>query len=91
MILKRTALAVCILWAAMSAEATADGNDDGLGAAQRSARIAGYALSKVQRWLHEVALQRIDPNWPLRSGRQMELRQHGGGLLSVPGLGGLRR
>lgn len=27
-----------------------------------SARIAGYALSKVQRWLHETALPVIDPN-----------------------------
>ncbi len=28
--------------------------------ARRSAQIAGYALSKVQRWLHEKALPRID-------------------------------
>jgi len=27
-----------------------------------SARIAGYAMSKVQRWLHETALPVIDPN-----------------------------
>lgn len=27
-----------------------------------SAQIAGYALSKVQRWLHEVAMPVIDPN-----------------------------
>lgn len=26
-----------------------------------SAEIAGYSLSKVQRWLHEVAIVRIDP------------------------------
>jgi len=30
--------------------------------ATRSAEIAGYALSKVQRWLHEKALPTIDPN-----------------------------
>ncbi len=29
--------------------------------ASRSAQIAGYALSKVQRWLHEKALPTIDP------------------------------
>ena len=29
--------------------------------AARSARIAGYSLSKVQRWLHERALPVIDP------------------------------
>jgi len=29
--------------------------------ASRSAQIAGYALSKVQRWLHEKALPVIDP------------------------------
>lgn len=29
--------------------------------AAESAHIAGYSLSKVQRWLHEVALKRIDP------------------------------
>ena len=29
--------------------------------ASRSAEIAGYALSKVQRWLHEKALPVIDP------------------------------
>jgi len=30
--------------------------------ASQSAQIAGYALSKVQRWLHETALPVIDPN-----------------------------
>ena len=29
--------------------------------ARKSANIAGYSLSKTQRWLHEVALKRIDP------------------------------
>ncbi len=33
-----------------------------LAQAARSAEIAGYALSKVQRWLHETALPVIDPN-----------------------------
>jgi len=29
--------------------------------AEKSAQIAGYSLSKVQRWLHEVALTKIEP------------------------------
>ncbi len=29
--------------------------------AEASAQIAGYSLSKVHRWLHEVALPKIDP------------------------------
>ena len=29
--------------------------------AGESARIASYSLSKVQRWLHEAALKKIDP------------------------------
>ena len=33
----------------------------GLSIARESAKIAGYSLSKVQRWLHEVALPKIDP------------------------------
>ena len=33
----------------------------GLSSAKESAKIAGYALSKVQRWLQEVALPKIDP------------------------------
>jgi hypothetical protein len=33
----------------------------GLSTARESAKIAGYSLSKVQRWLHEVALPKIDP------------------------------
>ncbi|MFW6151813.1 MAG: hypothetical protein ACOC6C_02450 [Verrucomicrobiota bacterium] len=35
------------------------------GEARQSAHIAGYSLSKVQRWLHEVALPRIDPETKL--------------------------
>ena len=29
---------------------------------ERSAEIAGYTISKVQRWLHEVALKKIEPD-----------------------------
>ena len=31
-------------------------------AARESAEIASYTISKVQRWLHEVALKKIEPN-----------------------------
>lgn len=35
--------------------------EDGmLDEARKSAEIAGYSLSKVQRWLHEKALKRVD-------------------------------
>lgn len=30
-------------------------------AARKSSRIAGYSLSRVKRWLHEVALKKIEP------------------------------
>jgi len=35
--------------------------EDAFSRASASAETAGYSLSKVQRWLHEVALKRIDP------------------------------
>ncbi len=37
-------------------------------AARRSAKIAGYSLSKVQRWLHEAALKCIDEETGLYLG-----------------------
>jgi len=46
-------------WIVMFCCAAASGDE--FQQAERSARIAGYSLSKVQRWLHEVALKRIDP------------------------------
>lgn len=36
--------------------------------AERSSRIAGYSLSKVKRWLHEVAIKKIDPETGLYLG-----------------------
>ncbi|MHC4504452.1 MAG: hypothetical protein ACYTFI_14190 [Planctomycetota bacterium] len=36
--------------------------DAALEQARKSAKIAGYSLSKVQRWLHEVALKKIEPD-----------------------------
>ncbi|UCF15028.1 MAG: hypothetical protein JSW59_16590 [Phycisphaerales bacterium] len=36
--------------------------------AERSSKIAGYSLSKVKRWLHEVAIKKIDPETGLYLG-----------------------
>ena len=42
-------------------EQSQEGEVEAFKRAKRSAKIAGYSLSKVQRWLHEVALPKIDP------------------------------
>ncbi len=36
--------------------------------AEISSKIAGYSLSKVKRWLHEVAIKKIDPETGLYIG-----------------------
>jgi len=38
------------------------GGNPNLRRARQSAEIAGYTISKVQRWLHEVALKKIEPD-----------------------------
>ena len=50
--------ALVILLEGMTATAYAQ---DAFDQASESAAIAGHALSKVHRWLHEVALPKIDP------------------------------
>jgi len=40
-------------------------DEEAVAQARKSAHIAGYSLSKVQRWLHEVALKKIDPETKL--------------------------
>ena len=35
--------------------------DEALAQADKSAEIAGYTIGKVQRWLHEVAIKKIEP------------------------------
>ncbi len=57
--MKYRLLLMMILAAVLCVPAAAD--DAAVAEAQRSAKIAGYALSKVKRWLHETALKRIDP------------------------------
>jgi len=39
-----------------------------LNQARTSSKIAGYSLSKVKRWLHEVAIKKIDPKTGLYLG-----------------------
>ncbi len=49
-------LVVCGISAAVSAE------EASVAKARASSKIAGYSLSKVHRWLHEVALKKIEPD-----------------------------
>jgi hypothetical protein len=42
--------------------ADAAGREAALRKAAVAAEVAGYSLSKVQRWLHEVALEKIEPD-----------------------------
>lgn len=48
-------LLLCVL------NTTKAADEDLFETARKSAKIASYSLSKTQRWLHEVALKRIDP------------------------------
>lgn len=48
---------VCLVASLSNAAAAGEGD---FANARESAKIAGYSLSKVHRWLHEVALKRID-------------------------------
>ncbi|HIQ21915.1 MAG TPA: hypothetical protein EYH34_11875 [Planctomycetes bacterium] len=53
------------LWSGPASRSSSDRGDGALDAfarAARSAKIAGYSISKVQRWLHEKALPLIDPD-----------------------------
>lgn len=54
----------CLLLAAMIPGSNAAEIPD-FAAARESAQIAGLTLSKTQRWLHEVALPKIDPETKL--------------------------
>ena len=57
--MKSQLITVLIILCAFQPVVTA--NESALTQARESAEIAGYSLSKVQRWLHEVALPKIDP------------------------------
>ncbi|MHC4087613.1 MAG: hypothetical protein ACYSU3_21855, partial [Planctomycetota bacterium] len=47
------AIAILVLSAAAVAQ---EAEDPAFGRARKSAEIAGHTISKVQRWLHKVAL-----------------------------------
>ncbi|KPK44754.1 MAG: hypothetical protein AMJ65_02185 [Phycisphaerae bacterium SG8_4] len=56
-----------LLWAPhLNARAGVD--RESIRQAEISSKIAGYSLSKVKRWLHEVAIKRIDPETGLYIG-----------------------
>ncbi len=59
-------LVVLILTPNLSAGPSID--RESLRQAERSSKIAGYSLSKVKRWLHEVAIKKIDPDTGLYIG-----------------------
>ncbi len=61
------AVAACLhpIAACGAAEPTDDIAPEPFRRAERSARVAGYALGKVHRWLHEVALPQVDPGTKL--------------------------
>ncbi len=56
----RFIILACLLSFAAAPALSAD--EAPLAKARASAKIAGYSLSKVQRWLHEVALKKIEPD-----------------------------
>jgi len=57
---KVTLLCAASLAIALSSAPAAGGDEELFARAGTSAKIAGYSLSKVQRWLHEQALGKID-------------------------------
>jgi len=59
-------IVVLVLAPNLSARAGID--RESLRQAEISSKIAGYSLSKVKRWLHEVAIKRIDPETGLYLG-----------------------
>ena len=59
-------LVVLVLAPNLSARAGID--RESLRQAEISSKIAGYSLSKVKRWLHEVAIKKIDPETGLYLG-----------------------
>ena len=62
----RTALALAVVAMAIlvlpAAAVAQEAEDPAFGRARKSAEIAGYTISKVQRWLRKVALKKIEPD-----------------------------
>ena len=61
-------IVLVMIVAASSLRAKTDINSKCFQQADVSSKIAGYSLSKVKRWLHEVAIKKIDPNTGLYIG-----------------------
>jgi len=57
----RRLLTVLVGLLTLAGAGAANAADRGRAEAEESAEIAGYTISKVQRWLHEVALKKIEP------------------------------
>lgn len=57
---KITLLLILILFA--SSLTVGHAEEEAVQDARASAKVAGYSLSKVQRWLHEAALKKIEPD-----------------------------
>ena len=51
-----------VLLLGTAAAAVQGAEDPAFGKARESAEIASYTISKVQRWLHETALKKIEPD-----------------------------
>jgi len=85
------------VFAAASSPVRADRVEESFKQADKSAEIAGFTISKVQRWLHEVALKRIEPDTgldrtghgPVSPARPLQLPGRLGGLLPFLPVGGL--
>lgn len=59
---------IIVLVVAGSLCANASVDSEVIKKAEASSKIAGYSLSKVKRWLHEVAIKKIDPKTGLYLG-----------------------
>ena len=51
-----------LIWVLSSAAPAGHCEEQAFQEGRKSAKIASYSLSKVQRWLHEVALKKIEPD-----------------------------
>ncbi len=60
--MKNYSIAILIILVLVGGPAVRAEEEAAFARAEESARIAGYSLSKVQRWLHEVALKKIEPD-----------------------------
>lgn len=67
--MRRSCLLPGVLLLCVAASSRAASDEPSFAKARESARIAGYSLSKVQRWLHEKCLPAIDKETGLYRGQ----------------------